>query len=1013
MIPVKLTIEGLYSYQERQIIDFSDLTEAGLFGIFGNVGSGKSSILEAIMYVLYGETERLNSKDKRAYNMMNLKSNLSYIEFDFFNFEQKLYRATREFKRNSKRFEDVKSPTVVFYEQKENEWIPLNHSKAEEIIGLSYENFKRTIIIPQGQFKEFIELGAKDRTQMMKEIFGLHRYDLQDKVAALNSRNLTNLNQLEGKLSGFEEVSEEKIKELEDNLIEQTKVTNQVQEEYTQINESFQRLKALKSDFETLKQKKIDFEKISIQKDEMDQRKVELDRYELIFNAFFQLLENHKKGSNQLDEKSISIENQQKQLALIENQIKEISNQIEAIKNDYDTLPTKRKEETDLELIVQALSFSEEIEKLKARTAKGLREVKEVQKNEQKIEASIKTSEQEVKKLSESKIDAQTLMEVGNWFVQNQNLQQSIQKQQSKIDEQKQQINVFEAQLKTENIEISSFENWFNSEFEKLESTKKSIEKQKNELEVQQKLAHFADELHDGEACPLCGASEHPNIIEVDDVSTKFEVVNIELKQIDEKLKSLQKKQNEVQKIVDQKQFIEKQIEQENQVLNELKIQEKNHLNLFVWKDFDPKKNELFEEKKKAAIALDKTISDKNNEIETCRETLEKERQSVEKYKNALEKFRLEETEKASQIKQNQANLKVLKFEDFQNETTENVLQNLNDLKIYTTKIEQNYSQFAENLNLLNPKLASQKTSFEIIEKQIIELKDELKINQNKIEKALLKYEIEDVDKIQLVLNQQLDLPIVRKELEDFRVLFETLKSSIIELEQKLTEVSFDEKIYQSQEEKLFFVTNQLKEANEIVTKTTTEIERMNKSFGEKKDLLIELEKLQKRASNLQTMRNLFNSAGFVQYVSSIYLKQLCDNANVRFHRMTRNQLSLQMNDNNDFEIIDYLNEGRSRSVKTLSGGQSFQVSLSLALALAESVQTNAKSEKNFFFIDEGFGTQDADAVNIVFETLMSLQKENRIVGIISHVDELKDRIPVALQITKDEERGSLIDFVK
>ena len=191
-----------------------------------------------------------------------------------------------------------------------------------------------------------------------------------------------------------------------------------------------------------------------------------------------------------------------------------------------------------------------------------------------------------------------------------------------------------------------------------------------------------------------------------------------------------------------------------------------------------------------------------------------------------------------------------------------------------------------------------------------------------------------------------------------------------------------------------------------------TEIERLNKSFTEKKDLLIELEKLKKRAANLQTMRNLFNSAGFVQYVSSIYLKQLCDNANVRFHRMTRNQLSLQMNDNNDFEIIDYLNEGRSRSVKTLSGGQSFQVSLSLALALAESVQTNAKSEKNFFFIDEGFGTQDADAVNIVFETLMSLQKENRIVGIISHVDELKDRIPAALQITKDEEKGSLIEVV-
>src|SRR5690606_9342714 len=155
---------------------------------------------------------------------------------------------------------------------------------------------------------------------------------------------------------------------------------------------------------------------------------------------------------------------------------------------------------------------------------------------------------------------------------------------------------------------------------------------------------------------------------------------------------------------------------------------------------------------------------------------------------------------------------------------------------------------------------------------------------------------------------------------------------------------------------------------------------------------------------------NLFKGAGFVQYVSSIYLRQLCDHANIRFHRMTRNQLSLHINENNEFEIIDYLNEGKSRSVKTLSGGQAFQVSLSLALALAESVQSNTKASKNFFFIDEGFGTQDIASVNIVFETLLDLQKENRIVGIISHVEELKERIPMALSITKDEKKGSLIE---
>ena len=131
--------------------------------------------------------------------------------------------------------------------------------------------------------------------------------------------------------------------------------------------------------------------------------------------------------------------------------------------------------------------------------------------------------------------------------------------------------------------------------------------------------------------------------------------------------------------------------------------------------------------------------------------------------------------------------------------------------------------------------------------------------------------------------------------------------------------------------------------------------------------------------------------------------------ANIRFHRLTNNQLSLQLNSANEFEILDYLNDGKPRSVKTLSGGQVFQVSLSLALALAESVQSLSKSNKNFFFIDEGFGTQDTDSVNVVFETLQNLQKENRIVGIISHVDELQDRIPVSLTVVKDQQKGSVI----
>ena len=234
MIPIQLTLEGLYSYQERQTIDFKSLTEAGLFGIFGAVGSGKSSILEAISFALYGETERLNSRDKRAYNMMNLKANSSFMRFDFINHDNKIFRVEREFKRNSKKFEDVKPSSVTYYEKQNEKWVPLDHSDCEKIIGLSYANFKRTIIIPQGQFKEFLELGAAERTNMMKEIFNLQQYDLQNNTAVLNSKNRSELDQLEGQLKGFEDINEE-------NIIVQNELLKTEKQKFENINIEFKK----------------------------------------------------------------------------------------------------------------------------------------------------------------------------------------------------------------------------------------------------------------------------------------------------------------------------------------------------------------------------------------------------------------------------------------------------------------------------------------------------------------------------------------------------------------------------------------------------------------------------------------------------------------------------------------------------------------------------------------------------------------------------------------------------
>ena len=248
-----------------------------------------------------------------------------------------------------------------------------------------------------------------------------------------------------------------------------------------------------------------------------------------------------------------------------------------------------------------------------------------------------------------------------------------------------------------------------------------------------------------------------------------------------------------------------------------------------------------------------------------------------------------------------------------------------------------------------------------------------------------------------------------RKKIQDFKIRYEVLCEQIKELEAKFANVSFDPKVFAEIERQYMLKQQDVKALHEQCIRIASELERITQALVTKKELLKSVAALSTRQEHIKLLENIFRGQGFVQYISSIYLQQLCQHANERFHRMTRGQLSLQIGENNEFEIIDYLNEGKSRSVKTLSGGQAFQVSLSLALALAESVQSEASADKNFFFIDEGFGTQDTESVNIVFETMANLLKDNRIVGIISHVEELKERIPMSLTITNDPEKGSLI----
>ena len=1012
MIPIQLTLEGLYSYQERQTIDFTGLTEAGLFGIFGAVGSGKSSILEAISFALYGETERLNARDRRAYNMMNLKANNSFMRFDFINHDNKIFRVEREFKRNSKKFEDVKPSSVTFYENQNEKWVPLDHSDCEKIIGLSYANFKRTIIIPQGQFKEFLELGAAERTNMMKEIFNLQQYDLQNSTAVLNSKNRSELDQLEGQLKGFEDINEEHISAQNELLKTEKQKFENINTEFKKAEETYLNLKNLKSDFELLNSKKENYKKLLADKKNFDALETETELYDRIFRIFTPLISEKNKLYSELKNRMEEHKSHSTAVQEITKKFNQNKEQLEKIRPDFEALDQSKIQENDLKIILQMLGYSAEIKLLKERTENGSAKVKEVESAQNLIKEKIQEVQNKLDGLKPKKLDNQLLLNAGNWFSIRKNIHESLQKQIQKTQNFNTEFQKIEEELKPFNIETDNFQQDFNLKITALENQKKEISARKSQLEVQQKLAHFADELHDGKSCPLCGSLEHPHIVEFNDVSAELAKINKEFEEIELQQKEIQTKISAVEKILERKKLLQSQQETDNSQLQTIKSELENHLKTFTWKEFNSENEADFNTKRSESFEIEKQIEELQKIISAKQKNLEQTQQDLNKFNKALEEFKLKEHEVVTQIKTSETNLKALSWKNYQEQTVFEVEKLHSDLSKQNLKTEQQYQQLIEEEQEITVRLAAQKSTLSQLEKQVSELNTEISANEIQIKESLTLHQFVSLNEIEPVLAQKINVSENRNLIQKFRIEFETTKNGIAELETKLKGFHFDETQFSEVEAQFKIVETEKNNANNAVVKLTTEIERLQNEFRKKEGLLKDLSKLQKRAENLKIMTNLFKGAGFVQYVSSIYLRQLCDHANIRFHRMTRNQLSLQLNENNDFEIIDYLNEGRCRSVKTLSGGQAFQVSLSLALALAESVQTNAKADKNFFFIDEGFGTQDLESVNVVFETLTSLQKENRIVGIISHVEELKEKIPVSLNIVKDEERGSLIEVV-
>ena len=1011
MIPVKLTLEGIYSYQKQQTIDFTALTNAGLFGIFGAVASGKSTILEAISFALYGDSERMGGTN-RNYNMMNLKSNRMYIDFEFLNFENKKYKAVKEYRRNSKNFSEVKIHTTAFYEWKEEAWMPLEIANAEPIIGLSATNFKRTIIIPQGKFKEFIELKGTDRTNMMKELFNLHHFDLANNTRTLFIENAKKLDKLEGRLSGYKDISKEIVTEKTKFYTEQQTSFDKKEIEHKKLSVVFDKLKQLSNDFQSLQQhnKKLDSEEE--RKKEVEEKEKSLKLYVQTHQQFDEILRLKQQIGVKLAYENANLNNIATELAANKDKSVKTEEKLATLKPFIDAIDTKKQEVVDLQLISQILTFRAAIKKGEERTIKGRTVVDDLSKEADVYTNKISEIDTKIEGINGKLIDVKTLTAVELWFSVYNTLTKQIEDRRGKLKGITKQIDATDKKFQALDYDTNNWKEAIEEQNKILNEQLAKATKQKSQLEVKQEIAHFANEIHEGSACPLCGSLEHPDVIETEDVSLEILDNKKQIKLLEEQVRWKNETFVELTKLQENKNSYNKNKLDIEAELKNIEEEKEQHIAQFVWSGFSSADEASF---KNVKADNDKLIAEKEQlekEQKENRTQLENSNRKLAEAKELLAKIEDENKYNETLIASNSSQIKLLEPSDFENQTSETVNQLISEKKILIkTKQDEQITLEKQKTDLLLA-ISAQSATKEAFEKQIAQLSKEENKNNAIINSKLDESSFESTEAIEQLLSQRLDVEVERDLIESFKIEYAKLKVSIEELEKRLEGKSFSPEEYEAKEKEFQESLEQTNSLRDTLTKLRYELERIQKELKEKSELLLEKEKLENRKANISTLTQLFTASGFVNYVSSIYLKNLCATANERFHRLTKNQLSLQINDKNEFEVVDYLNNGRTRSVKTLSGGQGFQVSLSLALALAENVQGLTNSEKNFFFIDEGFGTQDAESVNIVFETLSNLQKGNRIVGIISHVEELQERIPKALFIKNDIDEGSLIEAV-
>ena len=1002
-------------YKEREVIDFTKLHEHGIFVVSGSTGAGKTTIFDAITFALYdagsGEDREKSLFLRSDFADMSVDTEVELI----FEVRNRIYRIWRKFghdgagaKREFYEITGGKNEPVV-----EKFQVKLVQSKVEELIGLTQSQFNQIVMLPQGEFQKLLTSESKHKEEIFRKIFKTERFTKMVELLR-DKKRLAEKSFEQAKMQ-----QEHTISEIQSRLPERQSdlflLINNEHINMYQVEQALQQEQLFYEAQATELKDQYELSRLQLKKlnEEFSEQKLLNDRIEKY--------QQRKQQITHLEQQESYYKEQAKriELAVKASQIEPLERNYEKAKEQHNQAKSKWKlailehenAQKQLKLAQQNYDEQHQNEPLLAKYTKNISQLEQIVP----VYQSINDLRRSVEKLLTEQQNANQLFE--KLTTEEQQVKESHRKQQQLVKNLEDSVAAYHSIFEQHTDFVRKVE--LVEEAKQLQQTLKTIQQdtadkhlisqqlqhEMNELELQARNNHasiLASTLHEGEACPVCGSLEHPAI----HTATAKEVEQTVLLEL----------QKQSQIALQNYYQANSKLEVEQEAL-ELKLQQLNHFNLSTdaLSTYEQQRNVLKEQLQQIKQRQQQLLEEKQKQeqfekqLETLQLRLDKGRAIVAQLNTQLaqEQGKLEQSEKSI----------LPQFESVQ-EVTMALAQEQDKYESLKKQIEQTtlqlqQAQLDEKTSAVNLQHAKDRAD-EVEQEELLaynqftEILQREQFNEESYRNAILPAETQQ--QIRLAIEQfkqslhtltvQLaeDKPYLEgKELVDLTV----WEQQISELNEKVEKFYADFKLAQ-------FYVEQCQTAQAKLVQVAEQIEEF-------KAKLIQVE----HVYDLIRGQNE-SKISFERFAQIGYLEKVTHAANERLRILSNGQYFLKSTGRKEgnaqsglsIDVFDS-NTGQTRDVKTLSGGEKFNASLALALGMADVIQSVQGSVHiDTMFIDEGFGTLDEESLRRAIDILIDLQQTGRLIGVISHVAELKAAMPAILQVQKLKEGHSQTEII-